>query len=187
MGIAGVVSFFILIKTEAYRMNRFLVFLHPELDPRGIGYQINQALLAIGSGGILGVGLGKSLQKFNYLPEPVGDSIFAIIGEELGLLGCSLVLVLFAILAFRGLRIIKLAPDRFSRLAATGIVAWIIVQAFVNIAAISGINTTYRRAAAFYQLWRNFLGFSFSRSRNSFKYFQTFERAMMTTVNKLKN
>ncbi|MBU2028734.1 FtsW/RodA/SpoVE family cell cycle protein, partial [Patescibacteria group bacterium] len=73
MGIAGVATFFILIKTESYRMNRFLVFLHPELDPRGIGYQINQALLAIGSGGILGVGLGKSLQKFNYLPEPVGD------------------------------------------------------------------------------------------------------------------
>jgi cell division protein FtsW len=139
MGIAGVTAFFILIKTEAYRMNRFLVFLHPELDPRGIGYQINQALLAIGSGGLLGVGLGKSLQKFNYLPEPVGDSIFAIIGEELGLLGCSLVLLLFTILAFRGLRIVKLAPDRFSRLAATGIIAWIIIQAFVNISAISGL------------------------------------------------
>lgn len=139
MFIAGIAAFFILIKTESYRMNRFLVFLHPELDPRGIGYQINQALLAIGSGGVLGVGLGKSLQKFNYLPEPVGDSIFAIVGEELGLLGCSLVLVLFTILAWRGLRIVKLAPDRFSRLVATGIIAWIIMQAFVNIAAISGL------------------------------------------------
>jgi cell division protein FtsW len=139
MFVAGIAAFFILIKTEAYRMNRFLVFLHPELDPRGIGYQINQALLAIGSGGILGVGLGKSLQKFNYLPEPVGDSIFAIIGEELGLLGCSLILLLFAIVAFRGLKIIKLAPDRFSRLVATGIVSWIVIQAFVNIAAISGL------------------------------------------------
>lgn len=139
MFMAGVASFFILIKTESYRMNRFLVFLHPELDPRGIGYQINQALLAIGSGGLLGVGLGKSLQKFNYLPEPVGDSIFAIIGEELGLLGCSLVLILFTVVAFRGIRIVKLAPDRFSRLAATGIIAWIIIQAFVNIAAISGL------------------------------------------------
>ena len=139
MFIAGVAAFFILIKTESYRMNRFLVFLHPELDPRGIGYQINQALLAIGSGGILGVGLGKSLQKFNYLPEPVGDSIFAIVGEELGLLGCSLILLLFVIVAFRGLRIIKLAPDRFSRLAATGIIAWIVVQAFANISAISGL------------------------------------------------
>ena len=139
MGMAGIAAFFILIKTESYRMNRFLVFLHPELDPRGIGYQINQALLAIGSGGMLGVGLGKSLQKFNYLPEPVGDSIFAIIGEELGLLGCSLILILLAIVALRGLRIVKLAPDRFSRLVATGLAAWIIVQAIVNIAAISGL------------------------------------------------
>jgi len=139
MGMAGMIAFFILIKTESYRLNRFLVFLHPELDPRGIGYQINQALLAIGSGGIWGVGLGKSLQKFNYLPEPTGDSIFAIIGEELGFLGCSLTLLLFTILVFRGLRIVKLAPDRFSRLVATGITAWIIIQAFVNISAISGL------------------------------------------------
>ncbi len=139
MGIGGLTAFFILIKTEAYRMNRFLVFLHPELDPRGIGYQVNQALLAIGSGGIFGVGLGKSLQKFNYLPEPVGDSIFAIIGEELGLVGCVLVLVLFMILAFRGWRLIQKAPDEFARLTGAGIISWIIVQAFINIAAISGL------------------------------------------------
>jgi len=120
-------------------MSRFLVFLHPELDPRGIGYQINQALLAIGSGGILGVGLGHSLQKFNYLPEPVGDSIFAIIGEELGLIGCAALIALFVYFAILGLRVAKNAPDRFSKLAAVGIVTWIIFQAFVNIAAISGV------------------------------------------------
>lgn len=139
MGGAGVASLFALIKMESYRMDRFLVFLHPELDPRGIGYQINQALLAIGSGGIFGIGLGHGLQKFNYLPEPVGDSIFAIIGEELGLFGEFILIALFVMLAMRGLRIAKHAPDIFGRLTAVGIVSWIIFQAFINIAAISGL------------------------------------------------
>jgi cell division protein FtsW len=135
----GVIAFLGMIKFESYRMNRLLVFLHPELDPRGIGYQINQALLAIGSGGILGVGLGHSLQKLNYLPEPVGDSIFAIIGEELGLVGCLVLVGLFLLLAVRGLKIARNAPDTFSRLTAIGIVSWIFFQAFINIAAISGL------------------------------------------------
>lgn len=135
----GLAALYILIKTESYRMNRLLVFLHPELDPRGIGYQINQALLAIGSGGILGVGLGHSMQKFNYLPEPVGDSIFAIIGEELGMIGCLILIALFVIVAMRGLRIAKSAPDVFAKLAATGITAWIFFQAFINISAITGL------------------------------------------------
>jgi len=139
IGGAGVVSLFALIKLESYRMNRLLVFLHPELDPRGIGYQINQALLAIGSGGIFGVGLGHSLQKFNYLPEPVGDSIFAIIGEELGLFGEFILLALFIVVAMRGLKIAKNAPDMFGRLVAVGIVAWIVFQALINISAISGL------------------------------------------------
>ncbi|HCP08908.1 MAG TPA: putative lipid II flippase FtsW [Candidatus Moranbacteria bacterium] len=139
MGSAGAAALFLLIKMESYRMNRLLVFLHPELDPRGIGYQINQALLAIGSGGIFGVGLGHSLQKFNYLPEPVGDSIFAIIGEELGLVGCLVLLGLFTFFALRGFKIAKNAPDSFGRLLAAGIVSWIFFQAAINISAISGI------------------------------------------------
>ncbi len=139
IGVSGVAALAILVKMESYRMSRFLVFLHPELDPRGVGYQINQALLAIGSGGFWGVGLGHSLQKFNYLPEPVGDSIFAIIGEELGFIGCIVLVALFVYVAVLGLRIAKNAPDRFSKLTAVGIVTWIIFQAFVNIAAISGI------------------------------------------------
>ena len=139
LGIAGVLALFVLIKTESYRMDRLTVFLHPELDPRGIGYQINQALLAIGSGGIFGLGLGHSLQKFNYLPEPVGDSIFAIIGEELGMVGAMFLVILFVFFAIRGLRIAKNAPDRFSKLVACGIVSWIIFQAFINIAAICGL------------------------------------------------
>jgi cell division protein FtsW len=135
----GVLAFLALVKFESYRMSRFLVFLHPELDPRGIGYQINQALLAIGSGGIFGLGLGHSRQKFNYLPEPVGDSIFAIIGEEIGLIGAMALVALFVIFAMRGLKIAKNAPDTFGKLIAVGITAWIIFQALINISAISGI------------------------------------------------
>jgi cell division protein FtsW len=139
MGGAGMASLFALIKLESYRMDRLLVFLHPELDPRGIGYQINQALLAVGSGGVFGVGLGQSMQKFNYLPEPAGDSIFAIIGEELGLVGVTIFIFLFIIIAMRGLRIAKNAPDMFGTLLAVGFTSWIIFQAFINIAAISGL------------------------------------------------
>lgn len=139
MAASGIMALFALIKMESYRMERLMVFLHPELDPRGVGYQINQALLAIGSGGIFGVGLGHSLQKFNYLPEPVGDSIFAIIGEELGFFGCVAVILLIFILTARGLKIAKNAPDLFSRLMAVGISSWIFFQATINMAAISGL------------------------------------------------
>lgn len=139
MGIAGMASLLAIIKLESYRMNRLMVFMHPELDPRGIGYQINQALLAIGSGGIFGNGLGGSLQKLNYLPEPVGDSIIAIIGEELGLFGETILIVLVAVLIMRGLKIAKNAPDTFGKLTAVGIVSWIAFQSFINIAAISGL------------------------------------------------
>lgn len=139
IGSLGLVGIIILVKTESYRMNRLLVFLHPELDPRGIGYQINQALLAIGSGGFFGKGLGHSLQKFNYLPEPVGDSIFAIIGEELGLAGAMVLVLLFMTFAMRGLKIARHAPDGFSRLMACGIVSWVIFQAVINISAICGL------------------------------------------------
>lgn len=137
--IGGFLSLMALVKMESYRMNRLLVYLHPELDPRGIGYQINQALLAIGSGGIFGLGLGNSLQKFNYLPEPVGDSIFAIIGEELGMLGAVFLVSLFVFFAFRGLKIARHAPDRFAKLVAIGISSWIICQASINISAICGL------------------------------------------------
>jgi len=139
IGIGGLTILYALIKMESYRASRLLVFLHPEVDPRGVGYQINQALLAIGSGGIFGLGLGKSLQKFNYLPEPVGDSIFAIIGEELGFIGVFVLVSLFLIFAIRGLKIAKYAPDQFGFLVSVGIVSWIVFQAFINVGAISGL------------------------------------------------
>ncbi len=135
MGIMGLIALWILVKIEPYRFNRILTFLDPGADPQGIGYQINQALLAVGSGGIFGVGLGHSRQKFNYLPEPVGDSIFAVMGEELGILGATILLALFVTLAMRGIKIAKNAPDMFGRLLATGITMWIIMQAFINISA----------------------------------------------------
>ncbi|EKE19033.1 MAG: cell division membrane protein [uncultured bacterium] len=135
MGFLGFCALWILVKLEPYRFDRILAFLDPGADPQGIGYQINQALLAVGSGGFLGVGLGHSRQKFNYLPEPVGDSIFAVIGEELGIIGATFLVVLFVMLAMRGIKIAKNSPDMFGRLLASGITMWIILQAFINISA----------------------------------------------------
>ncbi|TSC53679.1 MAG: cell division protein FtsW [Parcubacteria group bacterium LiPW_39] len=132
---------FLLIKLNwfPHATNRVQTLLNPELDPQGIGYQINQALLALGSGGFFGLGLGQSLQKFRYLPQPASDSIAAVIGEELGFLGLLCLLLLFVIFAFRGFKIARQAPDNFGRLLAGGITGWIIFQTLINIAAISGL------------------------------------------------
>lgn len=135
----GLIIFFLVVQLEPYRINRLLVFLHPNTDPLGIGYQIKQAFLAIGSGGFWGNGFGKSIQKYNYLPEPMGDSIFAIFAEELGFLGVALLMVLFALFLWRGLWVAKHAPDTFGKLLAAGIVVGIMTQMFINMAAISGL------------------------------------------------
>lgn len=136
--VLGIIALGILIKTATYRLERFTSFLHSSTDPLGISYQINQALLTIGSGGLLGVGLGKSLQKYS-LPEPMKDSIFAVWSEETGLLGGFLLLTLFIVLLVRGFKIAKNSPDRFGRLLALGITFWIISQAFINISAMIGL------------------------------------------------
>ena len=137
---AGASALFVfLIKFYSHAQNRWQTFLHPELDPQGIGYQINQALLAIGSGGLLGLGLGQGLQKFNYLPEPASDSIAAVVGEELGFVGLLSVIILFTVFAARGFRIARNAPDEFGRLLAGGITSWIIIQALINLAAVCGL------------------------------------------------
>ncbi|MBI4837349.1 MAG: putative lipid II flippase FtsW [Candidatus Portnoybacteria bacterium] len=135
----GATALLAYIKIFFHATNRFLIFIHPELDPQGIGYQINQALLAIGSGGLFGLGPGQSIQKYNYLPEPMGDSIFAIIAEELGFIGAAIVIILFIILTIRGFRIAKEAPDNQAKLLAVGIASGCTIQAFINIAAISGL------------------------------------------------
>ena len=117
-----------------------MVYLHPELDPQGIGYQINQALLAVGTGGMWGQGLGRSRQKYYYLPEPAGDSIFAIIAEEFGLIRSVILLLVFAIIGYKGFEVARRAPDTFGRLLATGITSWILIQAFINIGSILAIT-----------------------------------------------
>jgi cell division protein FtsW len=121
------------IFSSAYRRDRFTAFLHPFSDPQGTGYHIIQSLYALGSGGLFGVGLGQSGQKFGYLPEPYTDFIFSIIGEELGFVGAAAVLLLFLALAYRGIRIAANAEDRFGFYLATGITASLVLQAFVNI------------------------------------------------------
>ncbi len=135
----GMILLAVLIATAPYRLERFTAFLNPERDPLGIGYHINQALIAIGSGGFFGLGYGHSVQKFQYLPEVVSDSIFAIMAEELGFLFSVPLLVLFVLLFWRGLKIAAGARDDFGRYLVIGIVTWIIFQAFINIGSMLGV------------------------------------------------
>ncbi|MHB8871175.1 MAG: putative lipid II flippase FtsW [Candidatus Doudnabacteria bacterium] len=137
--VAGLVAMGILIKLEPYRLQRLTTFLNPGIDPQGVGYQINQAMVAIGSGGFFGRGYTESRQKYNYLPEVMGDSIFAVTVEELGFLRSGLIIGLFLVLAFRGLRIANTAPDIFGKMLAVGIISWISFQALINIGAIIGV------------------------------------------------
>ena len=136
IGIGGLYS---LIKLAPYRANRLLVFLKPETDPLGIGYQIKQALIAIGSGGILGLGLGMSYQKFGFLPQSISDSIFAIFAEETGFVGSLILISLFLIFLWQGVKIAKISPDKFSQLVCLGITSWIVIQGFINIGSMIGI------------------------------------------------
>ncbi len=138
-GGVGVALFALLMKFSSYRAARLMTFLHPELDPNGVGYHINQALLAVGSGGFFGRGYGHSLQKFQYLPEVSGDSIFAVIAEELGFLLTTAFLLLYVGFLQRGLKIAASAPDAFGRYLVVGVMAWIGAQAFFNIAAMLGV------------------------------------------------
>ncbi|MEI7818708.1 MAG: putative lipid II flippase FtsW [bacterium] len=128
-----------LIALFPYRLARVTTFFNHTEDPTGSGYHINQALIALGSGGILGRGLGNSLQSYGYLPESTNDSVYAIIGEQFGLWGTLTIIILFVILLFRFLRIIQHAPDRYARILASGLTAWLIAQAFINIAAMLNI------------------------------------------------
>ncbi len=120
-----------------YRLNRLKTFLNPEVDKQGISYHVNQAMIGIGSGGLFGLGFGQSRQKFNYLPEPVGDSIFAIVVEELGFVGGMFLVGLFVFLALTLASVARNASS-FGRLFIMGIAVWISGQAFINIMAISG-------------------------------------------------
>ncbi len=122
-----------------YRMQRVLGFLNPDSDPLGKTYQINQSLMAIGSGGLTGVGYGHSTTKLNYLPEPIGDSIFAVIAEELGFIGSMALIFFFLLFIWRGLLIARASPDLFGRLLGIGFMTIIGFQPFIHIGANSGL------------------------------------------------
>ncbi len=126
----------LMVAIQPYRLARIATFFNHKEDVSASGYHINQALIALGSGGILGKGLGQGLQSYGYLPESTNDSIFAILGEQFGLWGTTIVIGLFAGLVYRGLAIIRKAPDDFARLTAVGITAWFGFQALINIAAM---------------------------------------------------
>lgn len=129
----------LLIKYESYRLDRWLIFLHPESDPLGKGFQLRQSLISLGSGGIFGKGLGMSTQKFGHLPECMTDSFFAIIGEELGIIGCAAVIISFILFFWLGIKIAKNSTDRFAKLTAVGITFWITLQALINIGSAAGV------------------------------------------------
>ena len=139
LGGGGVALLALLIKLTPYRTARFMTFLHPELDPQGIGYHINQAFLAVGSGGLFGLGYGHSRQKYLYLPEVAGDSIFAVMAEELGFFAVVCFLIVVGVLIWRCLKIASQAPDAFGRYLVVGIAGWIGVQAFLNMSSMIGL------------------------------------------------
>ena len=134
-GVAGILA--LIIKGGGYRMQRLVSFLDPFADPLGDGYQVCQGLLALGSGGLRGLGLGKSIQKNLYLPEPQNDFILAIIGEELGYIGVLVLMLVYLILIYRGIRVVLQAPDRFGMLLGSGIVMMIGIQVLLNVAVVT--------------------------------------------------
>ncbi len=134
---------------KEYQLARFIAFADPSSDPQGIGYNVNQARIAIGNGGVFGQGLFHGSQTQNaFVPEQHTDFVFTVAGEELGLIGAGAIIVLFAVILFRGLRIAINARDAFGRLVATGIVCWFAFQAFENIGMTLGHHAGHRPAAA---------------------------------------
>ena len=138
----------------SFRLARIQTFFDPWSDATGTGYQMVQSLYAIGSGGLFGVGLGNSKQKYLYIPEPQNDFIFAIVAEELGFVGCVAIILLFAIFVWRGIVISMKAPDMFGSLMAVGITAWVAVQAVINIAVVTASIPTTGMALPFFSYRR---------------------------------
>jgi cell division protein FtsW len=128
-----------LVYFTPYLQERVNTFINPSLDSQGSSYQIQQSLIALGSGGIFGRGFGQSIQKFSYLPEPQGDSIFAVLGEELGFVGATLSIIFYLLFLLRGFRIANRSPDSFGGLLVYGIVILITAQSFMHIASVVGV------------------------------------------------
>ena len=139
LGLVGLILVAIIVAIRPYILDRVLVFMNPDSDPLGSGYQIQQSLIAIGTGGLFGQGYGQSIQKFEYLPEPIGDSIFAVYAEEFGFLGSLILIMVLAFFTFRGFKIATEATDLFGMLLVVGFMTLIVSQAFLNIAAMTGI------------------------------------------------
>lgn len=137
--IGSIVGFAALIVFSPYKMARIFSFLNPNTDTLGSGYHINQALITIGSGGLLGSGLGLGMQKLGFIPESISDSIFAILAEEIGFLGSSLLIILFLFFFFRVILVAKRASNQYLGLMALGLGCWIIIQTFVNIGAMTAL------------------------------------------------
>ena len=133
----GVPAIVALVVFSPQRLQRVVTFLDPWKDATGDGWQVIQSLYAIGSGGLFGAGLGESKQKFLYIPEPHNDFIFSISGEELGFIGCAIVLILFAVFIWRGVLIAMKAPDMFGSLLAIGITALVGIQVIINVAVVT--------------------------------------------------
>jgi cell division protein FtsW len=139
LGLLGVAGFIALVLSAPYRIKRITSFLNPWEDPLGSGFQIIQSLYAIGPGGLFGLGLGQSRQKFFYLPEPQTDFIFAILAEELGFIGGSLIILLFGLLLWRGVRIALGAPDLYGSFLAIGIITMVAIQVMINVGVVTGL------------------------------------------------
>lgn len=147
--LGGLIMLAVLISIRPYMLDRVLTFLDPSANQHAEGYQIKQSLIAIGSGGFWGRGFGQSVQKFTYLPEPMGDSIFAVAAEETGFIGATLLIIGFLFLALRGFHVAAHAPDMFGALVAVGISVYFVSEAFINIASmlslapLTGIPLTF--------------------------------------------
>lgn len=137
--LTGILTLGLLVAFRPYVKDRIMTFIDPSRDVTGSSYQLQQGLIAIGSGGLAGRGYGQSIQKFNFLPEPIGDSIFAVIGEEFGLLGSAFTILLFMILGIRGYKIANQTRDSFGMFIVIGITTLLLSQAFLNIASIVGL------------------------------------------------
>jgi cell division protein FtsW len=140
--VAGIPALWLMIISAPYRYQRLMAFLHPSSDPQGHSFQLLQSLIAVGSGGLFGVGLMEGRQKLFFLPEAHTDFIFAVIAEELGLVGALVVLLLLGVYAWRGIRVVWHSPDSFGRLAALGITAMVAGQALINLSVVLGLVPT---------------------------------------------
>lgn len=135
----SVIGFLVFVLSSEYRKNRILAFLNPFSDPQGYSYHISQVLIAIGSGGLTGLGIGQSRQKFEYIPEVTTDSIFAVVGEELGFLGSIFLIGLFVFLIYKGFKIAENCDEPFGKLVAFGLTCWLGIQTIVNLGAMVSI------------------------------------------------